>query len=74
MPIFEYRCEDCGKSFELMRSFKEADHTALCSFCKSDKTRRMLSRFFSHNQNPSSASSSNSCSGCMGGSCSTCRH
>lgn len=46
MPIYEYRCPDCGKDFELMRPFSEADEPAPCPDCGA-KGERMLSVFAS---------------------------
>ncbi|NWG01327.1 MAG: zinc ribbon domain-containing protein [Syntrophaceae bacterium] len=44
MPIYEYRCEDCGKISEFL--FVKTDETAIpqCKRCKSKKMRRILSR------------------------------
>ena len=33
MPIYEYRCSKCGKEFELMRPFSQADEPAPCPSC-----------------------------------------
>ena len=33
MPIYEYRCSQCGNVFELMRSFSQADAPATCPVC-----------------------------------------
>jgi putative FmdB family regulatory protein len=44
MPIFEYRCKDCGKRFEslvLARSAKPAE----CPACRSRKVEQQLSVF-----------------------------
>lgn len=35
MPIYEYRCQKCGKDFELMRPFSKADEPAPCPDCGS---------------------------------------
>lgn len=35
MPIYEYRCSECGKDFELMRPFSKADEPAPCPDCGS---------------------------------------
>ena len=40
MPIFEYRCADCSKTFE---TFVTADRTPECPGCKSDKLTKLLS-------------------------------
>ena len=33
MPIYEFQCPKCGKEFELMRSFTQAETPAICPFC-----------------------------------------
>jgi putative FmdB family regulatory protein len=33
MPIYEYFCPGCGKTFELMRPFSQSDATACCPAC-----------------------------------------
>jgi len=35
MPIYEYRCPQCGQDFELMRPFSQADEPAPCPSCGS---------------------------------------
>ncbi|MEN6535306.1 MAG: zinc ribbon domain-containing protein [Bryobacteraceae bacterium] len=54
MPLYEYRCENCGKTFEKIRRASDADEEVLCPYCESEKTKRLLSAF--------------STSGCGGGS------
>jgi putative FmdB family regulatory protein len=41
MPIYEYRCEDCGAAFEKLAT-AEAEETA-CPECGSDGVRRAFS-------------------------------
>lgn len=33
MPIYEYRCKECGRIFELRRSYSEANEGAKCTVC-----------------------------------------
>ncbi len=64
MPIYEYRCQDCGEKFEkLIRS--DADQSELvCPSCGSKRTDKLLSIFgtsgFSTTRNFTS-SSADSC-------------
>ena len=45
MPLYEYRCDDCGVGFEtLVRSAGLADRQP-CAECGSPQARRMLSVF-----------------------------
>ena len=45
MPLYEYRCDACGRTFEELRSSGEADATISCPSCESDRTARKLSTF-----------------------------
>lgn len=44
MPIYEYRCEDCGIQFERLASWKDAQQVS-CSECDSPNVKRLLSIF-----------------------------
>jgi putative FmdB family regulatory protein len=47
MPIYEYRCADCSRKFEIL-VLKGRDESALrCSHCSSAKIKRLISRFAS---------------------------
>jgi putative FmdB family regulatory protein len=45
MPIYEYRCERCGKTFEKRRNISEADRGIECPECASEEIERLLSAF-----------------------------
>jgi len=48
MPTYEYRCEKCGKEFELMLSLREREEQAskiTCPKCKSKKVVQQLGAF-----------------------------
>ena len=45
MPIYEYRCQNCGKQFEkLLRSINVAEQV-ICPACQSKSAERQLSAF-----------------------------
>ena len=44
MPIYEYRCDDCGKISEFLLIKSEETFTPQCKRCKSKKVSRVLSR------------------------------
>lgn len=44
MPIYEYRCEDCGRISEFLILKREETFTPQCKRCKSKKMSRILSR------------------------------
>ncbi len=75
MPIYEYQCKACGKSFDAIRSMKDADAPILCKHCQSPHTKRRMSVFYASSDGRSVATSSGGgCSGCSGGSCASCGH
>jgi putative FmdB family regulatory protein len=45
MPLYEYRCETCGRTFEKFRRMSEADHDLKCPYCESEEVTRQLSTF-----------------------------
>lgn len=45
MPLYEYRCDACGRTFEELRSSSEADAPIECPSCDSRRTARKLSSF-----------------------------
>ena len=45
MPLYEYRCQTCGKSFELLRRMSDADRDLECPDCRSLQVERLLSTF-----------------------------
>jgi putative FmdB family regulatory protein len=44
MPIYEYRCEDCGKISEFLLIKTDEKFVLQCKRCKSKKMTRVLSR------------------------------
>jgi putative FmdB family regulatory protein len=47
MPIYEYKCTECGNSFEKLVSFSETERVPACPSCKSKETRKKISAVFS---------------------------
>lgn len=45
MPLYEYRCDACGRTFEELRPSSEADAAIACPTCESNRTDRKLSSF-----------------------------
>ena len=43
MPTYEYHCEECGKTFELFQSMKDARLTT-CTCGKKGRVRRLVGR------------------------------
>jgi len=44
MPIYEYRCDDCGKISEFLLIKREETFVPQCKKCKSKKMSRVLSK------------------------------
>jgi putative FmdB family regulatory protein len=45
MPIYEYRCQTCGKTYEQLRRMSDADRDLECPECRSKAVQRMMSTF-----------------------------
>lgn len=45
MPLYEYQCQQCGNTFEMLRRIKDADSDAECPRCHSLKVERLFSTF-----------------------------
>jgi putative FmdB family regulatory protein len=72
MPIYEYTCQDCQQTFEIIRPMKDADAKLSCIHCRSDRVKRQLSLFNAASGGKAITTGGGGCSGCAGGSCSTC--
>jgi len=59
MPIYEYRCEKCGESFELLRSMSLSDADAPCPRCGTPSKKKFS--VFACTVKGSPASSGGSC-------------
>jgi putative FmdB family regulatory protein len=45
MPLYEYRCAECGENFEQLRRMRDADNGVVCPRCQSEDVERLLSSF-----------------------------
>jgi putative FmdB family regulatory protein len=45
MPLYEYRCNKCGKGFEKLTSFRDAAKEQTCPICGSTNVERLVSSF-----------------------------
>ncbi len=55
MPMYEYRCRECGKRYEMLRRMSDADRDLKCPDCESEKVERLLSTFAAGGCSPSGA-------------------
>ncbi|HZC45073.1 MAG TPA: zinc ribbon domain-containing protein [Candidatus Acidoferrum sp.] len=77
MPIYEYRCASCDRSFEAF--VRPGDDGAQCPHCRGSKLTREMSTFAARSSNGDAASAaasaiadsgtSNTGGGCCGGGC-----
>lgn len=45
MPLYEYRCQDCRKKYEVRLSYSEYDtYTPVCPHCRSVNVQRIIRR------------------------------
>ncbi len=63
MPLYEYRCETCGATFEKLRRFQDADAPIECPNCESPEVERLLSAFATGGGGYGTEASSASCGG-----------
>jgi putative FmdB family regulatory protein len=66
MPVFEYKCSDCGKISEFLERVGSKEKRA-CSHCGGKKLAKQFSTFVGVVKNPSAGSDCHSCP--SGGSC-----
>ena len=77
MPIYEYRCTQCGEKFEKL--VLNASQSIACPACSSALVEKLFSRFGFTCQGKASSSgvtggsASSGCSSCTSGNCSSCR-
>jgi putative FmdB family regulatory protein len=64
MPLYEYRCTQCGESFEIMLRFSESNRIPACPKCDSTNTQKKISNVASFGQGAASVNSAatSSCS------------
>jgi putative FmdB family regulatory protein len=75
MPVYEYKCTDCSRRFELFVQQRAMSDSVVCRHCHSPKIKKLVSTFASVGGGDESSSDSNTssgCGGCSGGSCGSC--
>jgi len=74
MPIYEYKCLDCGEKFEALRSMKDSDSPIACQNCASDHTSRTITVFYAQSGGRVIAGGNSSCMNCSSNSCASCKN
>ncbi|MCG6947784.1 MAG: zinc ribbon domain-containing protein [Acidobacteria bacterium] len=63
MPIYEYRCTECGSQFSRLQKIGAGSEGVKCPACESENVERQLSSFASTSGSPDVACSTpSSCS------------
>jgi putative FmdB family regulatory protein len=73
MPIYEYRCNDCASTYELMRPMAEREIATVCPKCESRASMPLISRVNAGIGSPTGGAAAYSdgggSGGCCGGNC-----
>ena len=69
MPMYEYKCADCEKPFELLVSSPALADSVVCRYCGSQSVRRLISTFASRTSGGSDMLASMASSAPRGGGC-----
>lgn len=65
MPIFEYKCNDCGRKFDVLHKSSATMEEVICPDCQSKNSKKLLSSFSAS----VSSSGYDSAPSCSTGSC-----
>lgn len=70
MPIYDYRCSDCGKTYDVFHKVREVKEDIICPECNSTEHVRLISApSISMKGSSSSSSFSDQMPSCADGSC-----
>ncbi|NLZ26558.1 MAG: zinc ribbon domain-containing protein [Chloroflexi bacterium] len=72
MPLYEYECQHCGRQFELLRPFSQADSPAECPACLKKEAKRLPSLVNAYSAGRSLSQGSSQCSSCSSHNCGSC--
>lgn len=61
MPIYEYKCEDCGKLTEILQKGFKPENEIICPHCGSTKMQKLISSFGSVRMGGSSLKGTTCC-------------
>lgn len=43
MPIYDYRCDECGKTYDVFHKVREVNEDIICPSCGSERHTRLIS-------------------------------
>jgi len=75
MPIYEYKCGDCGKKIEIMQSMEQGEEPTNCPHCQGTSLIRVMSAAFTPRSKTSDSGLGHMCcggkrkEGCVPGEC-----
>ncbi len=69
MPIYRYKCSDCGEEFDFLHKSPGASEEVVCPKCGSKKAEKLLSSFSVSGGDSSSSGPSCSTGSCPTGTC-----
>ena len=72
MPLYEYRCRDCGHRFEVLQRLGDGADGLACPSCGAGEPVRQFSTFAAVGSSSSAAAETSSAGGCacgLGGGC-----
>ncbi|HEY7928270.1 MAG TPA: zinc ribbon domain-containing protein [Candidatus Dormibacteraeota bacterium] len=73
MPVYEYRCNDCAATFEVLRRMGDRELAALCPSCESRASMPLISQVAVTRAGAGAAATAappaTGSGGCCGGSC-----
>ncbi len=70
MPIYDYKCSDCGTTYDIFHKVREVEEDIVCPSCYSQKHVRLISApSFSMHGRSSNSLSTDSTPPCGDGSC-----
>ena len=72
MPLYEYRCPDCGKRFDALRTMSQADAPVICPECGEMRASRAISLFAAIGITGTIAGAGSSCGSYSAESCAGC--
>lgn len=61
MPLYEFRCPQCGVRFERLTSFNMAQRPQVCPICGSQEAKKIFSTFATNDKQGASSSASADC-------------
>lgn len=70
MPIYTYKCEECGKKYEIFHKVKEDERAIVCPNCGSIAYKKVMSTTGILSTTSESAAPASDFGCCCGGSCS----